>query len=147
MVGRLEGFYAPVHAHAKIVLQIGSPARECILPVRRALPGIRLVGPEIFFVPSILLWSIASSPASKTGMLRIVHPCRHEIQEGHSISLFLPMRGVGRIKRAERAMTGAHISLEIESACAGRQCREPVKAAFAVNLRTKRVHPERKWRR
>src|SRR6266568_2985588 len=47
---------------------------------------------------------------------------------------------------AQRPMAGAHIPLQIESARPRGQRRESMIPAFAFQLRTERVHPEREWR-
>ena len=48
-------------------------------------------------------------------MVGIVHARRDQVKEAHRITLFLAMRGVGRIKGPERAVARADVTFNVKS--------------------------------
>src|SRR5438045_1419395 len=116
MIGVLEIAHAPVEPRAKAVLQMRRPARERIVTIGRSVPRIALVGPIVRMARIILVQAVASRPTAPGWLIGIVHARRDEIKERHRVTLLLPMGGVGRIHRAERAMTRENVARQIESA-------------------------------
>src|SRR5689334_7408426 len=115
MVGFLLRLHAPVEPGFEIVLQIGREALQRIVAVRRAVPGILLVGPEVIAIGKLLLSAIPSGPASPRRLVRIIHSGWNQVQKRSRVPFFLGMRGIERIEGAERTVSRAAIALDVES--------------------------------
>src|SRR6185369_529411 len=86
--------------------------------------------------------AVATGPASPARLVRVVHARRHQVEEGHGVTLLLRMGGVGGIERAERAVVPADIPFQVEAAGGRGQRGEAVVPAAAVALGAEGVHPE-----